>query len=51
MLFRVATAEQHAPLAENIPDEAFSQMVEVAPGAPEAYERALHGTDTPARHA
>ncbi|MGW8667914.1 hemerythrin domain-containing protein [Streptomyces niveus] len=48
MMFRVATEEQHALLAENIPDEVFSQMVEVAPGALEAYERALHGTDSPA---
>lgn len=48
MMFRVATEEQHALLAENIPDEVFSQMVEVAPGALEAYEIALHGTDNPA---
>ncbi|MFE4368685.1 hypothetical protein ACFRMN_10635 [Streptomyces sp. NPDC056835] len=44
MMLRVATEEQHALLAENIPHEVFSQMVEVAPGALDAYERALHGT-------
>lgn len=44
MMFRVATAEQHALLAENIPREVFSQMVEVAPEALEAYERTLDGS-------
>lgn len=49
MMFRVATAEQHALLAQNIPEEVFSQMVEVAPGALDAYERALHGDDDTGR--
>lgn len=44
MMFGVATDEQLALLAENIPDEVFSQMVKVAPGALDAYEGALHGT-------
>ncbi|MBR8743585.1 hemerythrin domain-containing protein [Nocardiopsis sp. MG754419] len=43
MMFRVATEEQHALLAENIPQEVFSSMVEVAPGALRAYEHALYG--------
>lgn len=43
MMFRAATDEQYALLADNIPDEVFSQMVEVAPAALKAYESSLHG--------
>ncbi|MBB5430992.1 hypothetical protein [Nocardiopsis composta] len=45
MMPRAATEDQRAVLAGNIPDDVFSQMVQVAPGALNACERTLYGFD------
>lgn len=51
MMLRAATEDQRAVLAENIPDDVFSQMVRTAPEALNAYERTLYGFDKSARPA
>lgn len=43
MLLRVATEEERAVLAGNIPPEVFDQMTQAAPPALAAYERKLRG--------
>jgi iron-sulfur cluster repair protein YtfE (RIC family) len=42
MILRVATNDQRQLLAQNVPQEVFSQMEQVAPAVLEAYERGLH---------
>lgn len=50
MMLRVATEDQRAVLAGNVPQEVFEQMARVAPAALEAYERELNGAAVPAGH-